>query len=361
MVTSVLPLFMIALKATPVDMGLVEGTAIALSFFAKVGAGLWSDITRKRSPIIATGIILTGLSKFLFVVANTLPTVVFARCFDRLSKGIRSSPTDALIADYSRDHNQGTHFGVRQTMYTLGAVTGVIITSCMLKLWPGCYRLLFGIASVLACLSIVPLMMIRESKEPQIEHKERWKFRHMKQLPPVLFWFMTMFAILMVARFSETFLVLHAKSMGASEALAPIAVLLFELVHAFSAYPVGKWADRMDRLVLMRIGIIILVLADTIMSLTGLNGFWCGLTLAGLHLGITQGLISALIAQYTPPHLRGTAFALYYLVVGFAIFASNALAGYMCQTYGSNGPFIGGGVFASAALLFTLTRPWKCA
>lgn len=359
MVTSVLPLFMIALNASPVDMGLVEGTAIALSFFAKVGAGLWSDATRRRSPIIATGIFLTGLSKFLFVVASTFPTAVFARCFDRLSKGIRSSPTDALIADYSKTHNQGAHFGARQTMYTLGAVTGVLITSVLLKFSPGCYRLLFGIASVLAFLSIIPLWLIRESKTAEREPREKWKFRDVTKLPPVLFWLMAMLAVLMVARFSETFLVLHAKKMGASEALAPIAILLFELVHAFSAYPVGRWADKMDRLVLLRVGIGVLVLADIIIYSTGLPGLWLGLILAGLHLGITQGLISALIAQHTPAHLRGTAFALYYLVVGFAIFASNALAGHMCVMHGSHGPFAGGGIFAGLALLFSLTRPWK--
>lgn len=358
MVTTVLPLFLLALNASPVHMGFLEGTAIALSFFAKVGAGLWSDATRQRKPIIAVGIVLTGVSKFLFVVAHTFPTVVFARCFDRLSKGIRSSPTDALIADFSRESNQGKHYGVRQTMYTLGAVAGVLATSILLKLFPGCYRLLFGIASVLACLSLIPLFMIRELKSDAEKTQEKWKFKHMKQLPPILFWLMFLLFFLMIARFSETFLVWHAKEMGASEALAPVAVLLFELVHAFSAYPVGRVADRMDRLVLLRIGIGILIAADVICSVTSFGGLWFGLVLAGLHLGITQGLISALIAQHTPAHLRGTAFALYYLVVGFAIFASNALAGYMAVGLGSHGPFVGGGIFASLALLFSTTRPW---
>lgn len=358
MVTTVLPLFLLSLNATPIHLGYLEGTAIALSFFAKVGAGLWSDATRKRTPTIALGIVLTGLSKFLFVIAYSFPTVAFARCFDRLSKGVRSSPTDALIADFSRESNQGKHYGVRQTMYTLGAVAGVLATSLLLKLFPGCYRLLFGIASVIACLSLVPLFLIREPQTHEVHKQEKWRFKHMKQLPPILFWLMFLLAFLMVARFSETFLVLHAKEMGVSEALAPIAVFVFEIVHAFSAYPVGRIADRMNRLTLLRIGIGVLIVADVICSMASLGGLWFGLVLAGLHLGITQGLISALIAQYTPAHLRGTAFALYYLVVGFAIFASNALAGHMATGLGSYGPFVGGGIFASLALLFSTTRPW---
>ena len=346
------------MHATQAEVGWVEGIAYGLSFLAKVGAGLWSDITRRRTPVIALGISLTSLSKMLFVFAYSMPTVVFARCFDRLSKGVRSSPTDALIADYSHTYNQGTHYGVRQTLYTLGAVTGVLIAAGMLKVWPGCYRLLFGLAAIIAGVSLVLLFLVKEKKSDELHVQEKWHLRQVKDLPPIFMWFMVLLAILMVARFSEMFLVLRAEALGASESLAPMAVLVFEVTHALSAYPVGRWADKVDRLVLLRYGIGLLVITDIIMSCTGFVGLWIGLALGGLHLGVTQGLINALIAQYTPQHLRGTAFALSYLIISISILLSNALAGHLADYVGSHGPFIGGGVFAAIAFIFSLTRPW---
>lgn len=363
MVAGLLPTFLTdVLHASHTKVGILEGVAIAMMFASKIVSGVLSDVFRTRKPMIAIGSFFTIFVKFMFAAATSFNLVFFAKCLDRLSKGIRSSPTDALIADFSVKKSEGRSFGIRQTLYPLGVVFGSALATILMMLTNNNYRIVFLLATIPGILAL--LILIFFIRQPKIKHEVpkrtlKWNIKDVRFLSYRFWLLLVVTSILMLARFSETFLNLRAKSVGWQVAMLPLLFVSYELIHALIAYPIGKLADRVNRKKLLLVGISVLTFANFIlMSATTWWGVLLGGTVVGLHMGMTQGLLSAIIAEEAPADLRGTAFALYYFCVGGSAMTGNIIAGRLSDTYGIAGCFYGGAVFTALAVaaLFIVIR-----
>ncbi len=362
MVLGLLPTFLTdVLHASHTKVGILEGVAIAMMFGSKIVSGVLSDIFRTRKPMIAIGSFFTILVKFMFAAATSFNLVFFAKCLDRISKGIRSSPTDALIADLSNKKSEGRSFGIRQTLYPLGVVFGSLLATVLMMATNNNYRTVFLLATIPGIIALLILLLF--IRQPKIQHEVpkrtlRWNIKDVKFLSYRFWLLLGVTTILMLARFSETFLNLRAKSVGWQVAMLPLLFVAYELVHALVAYPMGQLADKVNRKKLLLGGMGVLIVADFI--LIGANTWWGvlgGVMTVGLHMGMTQGLLSAMIAEEAPADLRGTAFALYYFCIGGSAMIGNIIAGYLADTFGLAGCFYGGAVFttfAGIALFFVI-------
>jgi len=362
MVFSVLPAFLVdELKIGHADIGIIEGLAISSSFASKFFSGVLSDVYKTRKPMIMIGTILTAIIKPLFALCNG-PYMLFGiRLTDRVAKGIRSSPTDALIADLSDAQFYATNFGLRQSLYMGGEVVGALLAMTIMLLSNNNYRLVFALSLVPAIMAIgVLLWRVRPNpaSHPRNRSKspyQRIRLESLKEFSPAFWWLMLAFFFLYLARFSEAFLSLKAKDVGWAVAYLPVLFILDNFIQACVALPAGRYADKISRRLMLGVGIILMIAAQAVLSFAStILGVVLGIILVGLHMGATQGLIKALIAQATPPELRGTAFSSFFVVGGFAIFLANAIAGRMSQLFGLSATFLAGGFFTllSGAILY---------
>ncbi|MDP3371379.1 MAG: MFS transporter [Candidatus Paracaedibacteraceae bacterium] len=361
MVFSILSLFMRdELHLTYRELGHIEGFAIFMAFMAKVFSGILSDYMKSRKSLILLGTFASILIKPMFALAGGMFWIFFARTVDRFSKGIRAAPTDALIADLSPSKGEGTSFGIRYTLYALGFMCGGSLSSLLMHLSSNNYRLVFWLALIPATLSFIILYIY--VAEPRVDimkntsRNREWKWRDIRHLPNTFWHLLVVTFILMNARFSESFLSLRAKDLGFAIAAIPLTMILYNLVEAFAAMPTGKLADKFNRKKILLAGILVLALTNFIMiSVPFKESIWIGMLLAGLHMGMTQGLLGTLVAESTLPHLRGTAFALYYFVVGIAVLTGNHVAGYLSDFMnGAIGAFWGGLFFTVLASLYLI-------
>lgn len=359
MVFAILPIYLVdVLKISYTKAGLMEGFAIFIAFLFKVFAGVISDIFRIRRPLIALGSLLSVLVKLIYCIGGSFPMIFMARFMDRLSKGVRSSPTDALIADLSTPQNQGRNFGLRQSLYTLGALTGATIATVLMYVSKDHYRLIFLTSMIPAIIALCLLIFsVKQPIIPQEIKKKHtsWHIRDIAFLPPEFWQLLSVSFILMMARFSESFITYRAKSIGWPIALLPLLIIVMDLAHAALAYPIGLLADKISRKEMLLRGLFLLAITNIIfISTNDFFGIFAATVCNGFHMGMTQGLLAALIAESAPAELRGTAFALFYLSTGTAVLIGNSLAGYLCDTYGTTGGFMGGLVFTtlSGTLLY---------
>jgi MFS family permease len=353
MIFSLLPLFVTeVLGASKTTLGLIEGAAIFAAFAFKVFAGVLSDYWRNRKRLIVWGTWLGLCAKPLFVLATGSMWVMAARALDRVSKGVRSSPTDALIADLAQDSQRASSYGLRQMLYVLGAVVGVGVAALVMWLSGDQYRLVFALALLPNALALV--LLYRYVPEPAtLGHSgPQWHWRDLGQLPPAFWQFLAVVFVLMLARFSEAFLVLKAKDIGWASRYVPLLLIPMDLVHALVAYPFGRLGDRYKRQRLLFQSLWVFLAADVVfVTQHNVPGLVLGFLLMGLHMGMSQGLLSTLVAQVTPGHLRGTAFAVYYLTCGTAVLLGNTLAGQLADRLGIVAPFVGGTLWVLLSLL----------
>jgi len=359
MVFTLLPTFLTeVLGASKTKLGIIEGVAVFLAFLAKVFAGVLSDYWKSRKPLILVGTFLSIIVKSMFAVATTVNWIFVARSIDRFSKGVRSAPTDALIADLSPQHKEGSSYGIRYMLYTLGAVFGGGIAASLMHLSSNNYRLVFWLSIAPAVIAFLILCFIVKPSSAETLGKERpWHWRDARYLPPVFWKLLGVSFLLMLARFSEAFLTLRAKDLGWSIQMLPLLMVAYDIVNAGISLPIGKLADRYNRHKLLLSGILVLTVTNlVIISIDAPSGIFAGMLLAGLHMGMTQGLIAALIAETTLPHLRGTAFALYYLTSGTAVLIGNSVAGYLSDVMGGAvGAFWGGALFTALSALYLMS------
>lgn len=358
MVFSVLPAFLVdELSMGHSHIGMLEGLAVSVSFLAKFFSGYLSDVFKERKTLIMVGTVLSAITKPMFALCTSASMMFGLKFSDRLIKGIRSAPTDALVADLSNKSEYGSNFGLRQALYTLGAVAGSLSAMILMLVSHNNYRLVFALSGVPALLAVLVLIFwVRPNPKTHPRMSGKFIFKHIKlqdfkQLPPAFWWLMVSFFLLMLGRFSETFLALKAKEVGFSAAYLPALVIFYDLIHAGIAWPAGKFADVISRKQMLFIGLLIMVAAQGMMaSVSGIVGVLMGVGLVGLHMGVTQGLLKALIAQYTPPEIRGSAFSLFFIISGFALFLANAIAGKLAQQFGFYATFLAGGIFTTASL-----------
>ncbi len=356
LVHSLLPLYMAsALGASVFVIGMIEGIAEALALIVKVFSGALSDLFRKRKPLVLLGYGIAAVSKFAFPLAPTLGWIIGARLADRVGKGIRGAPRDALIADITPAGSRGRSFGLRQALDNVGAVGGPLLALGAMAHFAGNFHAAFWVAVMPAMLCVTLIIFgVDEPDRPTTPEKKqaRLRFSDVRRLPRIYVVIVAIAGVLTLARFSEAFLVLRAHNVGLSNATAPLVMVVMSIVYAVTSYPAGAAADRGQGARLLSFGLITLVAADLVLAYAqGWPMVLAGAALWGLHMGLTQGLLSALVAASAPADLRGTAFGVFNLVCGVALLVGSGLAGWLWDAWGPRFTFYAGATFTVIAWL----------
>lgn len=356
MIHALLPVYLVGtLGISTLAVGFIEGIAESTAAIVKVFSGALSDWLGRRKLLAAIGYGLAAFTKPVFPLAHTVGWVVTARFVDRIGKGIRGAPRDALIADLAPPGMSGAAFGLRQSLDTTGAYLGPLLAIGLMWLTGDNIPLVFWFAVLPAfgSFALITFGVHDAAREPGT-HQVRMPLSRaeLSRLPAVYWWIVVVASVFTLARFSEAFLVLRAQELKLSLMLIPAVLVLMNVVFSLVAYPIGKLADRLDRGVLLASGFAVLVLADLALALIGgLAGLVIGVTLWGLHMGMTQGLLATLVADAAPASLRGTAFGVFNLVTGVALLLASVLAGGLWGAIGSQATFLAGAAFAALALL----------
>lgn len=367
MIHSLLPVYLVVgLGSTALTVGIIEGIAEATASITKIFSGALSDRLGRRKELAALGYGLAAFTKPVFPLAPTVGWLIGARFIDRVGKGIRGAPRDALIADISPPELRGASFGLRQSLDTVGAFTGPLLAIALMALFADNFRAVFWVAVIPAFISFgLILFAVREPEKHEGPHKVRNPLsrRELSRLGSAYWWVVAVAAVFTLARFSEAFLVLRAQASGLPLMLVPAVLVIMNIAYALSAYPVGVLSDRMDRVTLLIAGLGLLVAADLMLAFeTGLTGIAVGTVLWGLHMGFTQGLLATLVADATPVELRGTAFGMFSLVTGLALLAASVIAGALWSGIGPKWTFLAGAGFSLlAAVGLILIRRRKTA
>jgi len=353
LIHALLPLYMVgALGASVLVVGIIEGVAEAIALIVKVFSGYWSDVFRRRKPAVVVGYALAAASKFAFPLAPSLGVVVAGRFADRVGKGLRGAPRDALVADLTPASLRGAAFGLRQALDSVGAIAGPLLAVILIGVFAGNFRTTFWFAVAPAVLCVALLVFgVREPEQPRAKASgKRVTWRDARRLDHRFYIVTAIASILTLARFSEAFLVLRAQDVGMGTTGAPWVMVAMSLVYAAFAYPAGRLADRGHATSLLSAGLAALIVSDIVLGLAAdARGALAGAALWGLHMALTQGLLAALVAATAPPDLRGTAFGVYNLASGIALLVASALAGFLWQSLGAAATFFAGAGFTVIA------------
>lgn len=363
LIHSLLPMFMLTTLGMSVfTIGLIEGIAEATALVVKVFSGALSDYWGKRKGLAVLGYGLGAVTKPLFALASGSGLIVTARFLDRIGKGIRGAPRDALVADIAPLGLRGAAFGLRQSLDTVGAFLGPIIATLLMMLWANDFRAVFWAACLPAGLCV--LLLVFGVKEPERSASRQAinpiSRAALASLGRSYWWVVGLGAIFTLARFSEAFLILRAEQIGIPMALVPLVMVAMNLVYAASAYPFGKLSDSMSHQKLLALGLGVLIIADIVLGMAqGWPLMLLGVALWGIHMGMTQGLLATMVADTAPAELRGTAFGFFNLMSGLAMLVSSGLAGLLWDSFGSSTTFFAGAGFCFLTLLGLLASQIK--
>ena len=369
MIHSLLPLFMATvLGASALTIGLIEGAAEATALMVKVFSGALSDWLGRRKGLALLGYALGALSKPLFALAggpgfsasSGLATVLTARLIDRVGKGIRGAPRDALVADIAPPALRGAAFGLRQSLDTVGAFAGPLLAVALMLLWANDFQAVFWVAVLpgLAAVALLAWGVKEPPARPGVLRVNPISRAALRRLGPAYWRVVVMGGLFTLARFSEAFLVLRAQQAGIALALVPLVMVLMNVVYAASAYPFGRLSDRVSHRNLLVLGLLVLMAADGLLA-SSLH--WAallgGVALWGLHMGMTQGLLATMVAERAPADLRGTAFGVFNLISGVALLAASVLAGWLWDRLGAAYTFGAGALICGLTVLLLLALP----
>ncbi len=361
LIHSLLPVFMVTvLGASALTVGLIEGVAEATALIVKIFSGALSDYLGKRKALAVIGYGLGAMTKPLFAIATGVGMVLTARFLDRIGKGIRGAPRDALVADLAPPRMRGAAFGLRQALDTVGAFVGPLLAMGLMLAWANDFRAVFWVAVAPAFLAVALLIFgVREPARPATAKRiNPIQWREIKRLSRAYWWVVGIGAVFTLARFSEAFLLLRAHQVGLPIAYVPLVLVAMNLVYALSAYPFGKWSDHVSHTGLLALGLLVLIAADGLLA----HGdswpvIFVGVALWGLHMGITQGLLATMVADIAPADLRGTAFGFFNLFSGLTMLIASVLAGWLWDRLGSSFTFWTGAFFCLLALAGIAVMP----
>ena len=361
MIHALLPLFLVTVVgASALSIGIIEGIAEATAAFVKVFSGAISDWIGRRKPLLLLGYGLAAACKPLFALATGIGTVLTARTIDRIAKGIRGAPRDALIADVTPIELRGAAYGLRQSLDSVGGVAGPLLAIVLMAATADNFRLVFWIAVIPALVCVALLVFgVREPARAQPAKARPFPITRgeMARLPRIFWQVTALGAVLTLARFSEAFLLLRAQNVGLALTWVPAILVVMNLVYAASAYPLGVLSDRISRKVMLAAGIGLLIAADVVLALA--HTAWAvgaGALLWGLHMGATQGLLAAIVADTAPEDLRGTAFGVFNLMSSVALLAASIIAGALWTYFSPALTFYAGAAFAAVALAGLMRR-----
>ena len=354
LIHSLLPIFMVTtLGASMVTVGIIEGAAEATAAIVKVFSGTLSDYLGRRKFLLVLGYGLAALTKPIFPLATSISWVFTARFVDRIGKGIRGAPRDALVAELTAAKIRGAAYGLRQALDSVGALLGPLLAVVLMLLLANDIRTVMWIAVIPAFIAVALLMFyVREPARSETpgQVKPPLRMADAKRLP-LRYWFVVLLGgVFTLARFSEAFLVLRAQDIGLGLSYIPIVMIVMNIFYAGFAYPAGAAADRMSQRSLLLMGLALLIGADVVLALaTSAMLVFIGAALWGLHMAFTQGLLSKLVADRAPADLLGTAFGIFNLVSGLALLLASGIAGLLWSVYGAKATFLMGALFALVA------------
>ena len=363
MIHSLLPLFLVStLGTSTLVVGLIEGMAESTALIVKVFSGALSDYMGRRKILAVFGYGLGALTKPLFAVASTAGVVLSARLLDRFGKGVRGAPRDALVADMAPPTVRGAAFGLRQALDTVGALFGPLLAVGLMLLWANDFRAVFWVAVIPGVLAVTLLFFGVHEPDRHISKQRTNPIRreNLKRLSRAYWWVVAIGAVFALARFSEAFLVLRAQIGGIPIAYVPLVMVVMNLIYAGLSYPFGRLSDRMDHGTLLSLGLIILIVADLVLAA---NDHWLtvvvGVSLWGVHMGITQGLLARMVADTVPADLRGTGYGFFNLVSGISMLLASISAGLFWDRLGAAFTFYAGAAFSTLALMGLLLKAWQ--
>jgi len=360
---ALLPVYLVTvLGASMLTVGFIEGIAEATASITKVFSGAISDWLGKRKLLAVIGYGLAAFTKPIFPLASSISWLVAARFIDRIGKGIRGAPRDALVADIAPAHLRGASFGLRQALDTVGAFLGPALAIGLMWLTANSFQAVFWFAVLPAFLAVGLLVFaVHEPRRPSglREVRAPLSLSELMRLGSAYWGVVIIAVVFSFARFSEAFLILQAQSVGLPVMLVPMVLVLMNVVYAAAAYPAGVLSDHFNRITILGVGFGILVVADLILAFTsGIAGVAAGVALWGLHMGFTQGLLASLIADTAPPELRGTAYGIFNLLVGLALLVASILAGALWDSVGSQATFLASAALTALAIA-GLAATWR--
>ncbi len=356
LVHSLLPVFLVSVLHTNIaTIGLIEGIAESIASITKIFSGALSDHWGKRKPIALFGYGLAALTKFAFPLATSVAWVATAQSLDRFGKGIRGAPRDALVTDLTPADKRGAAFGLRQSLDSAGSLTGPALALTLMWLLHDDVRKVLWFAPITAVASV--LAMLFWVKEPpvtsgSVARKNPLALASIRRFDHHYWSIVILGAVFTLARFSEAFLILRAQDSGMRIGFVPLVLVVMNIVYMLVAYPAGTESDRGRHHVLLIAGLGVLVVADIVLATAPSPLIvLCGAGLWGLHMALTQGTLSKLVADATPADLRGTGFGLFNLVTGISTLFASLIAGALWSGFGPFATFIAGAVFAATAAL----------
>lgn len=360
MIHALFPIYLVSvLGASMVTVGFIEGIAEATAMIVKVFSGALSDWLGKRKLLAAIGYGLAAFTKPIFPLANGVEWFVGARFVDRIGKGIRGAPRDALVADIAPEHLRGASFGLRQSLDTIGAFVGPLIAISLMLLTADNFKFVFWIAVIPAFIAFG--LMVYGVEEPTKKaasetKKSNLQWHHVKQFSGAFWIAVGIACIFTLARFSEAFLILKAQNVGLPIAFVPVVMVVMNIIYALSSYPAGSLSDRIGRNSILLVGIVMLIVADlTLAYAATIPAVLLGVVLWGLHMGLTQGVLATLVADTAPETLRGTAFGIFNLGSGVTMLIASVIAGGLWDAFGPRMTFLAGAAFAAIAVVALTT------
>lgn len=355
MIHALLPVFLVTtLGASTLSVGLIEGVGEATAAITKLFSGWISDRLGKRKLLTVIGYGLGALSKPLFAFAPTAAWVLLARFTDRVGKGTRGAPRDALIGDLVPGGMAGSAYGLRQSLDTVGAFVGPLLAIALMAAFHDNFRHVFWFALVPGFIAVAILVLaVHEPRRGQATQARpapiNWQ--HLQALGPPFWGIIAVSVLLTLARFSEAFLILRARDQGLSLSLAPLVLVVMNIVYSLTAYPIGVLSDKVEKRLILWAGFLALIVADAVLALSnGLTSVMLGVGLWGLHMGLTQGLLVTLVAEAAPQEIRGTAFGIFHLSTGIALLGASVIAGGLWVWIGPSATFWAGAGFTSLGL-----------
>jgi MFS family permease len=350
-----LPLFLtVTLGASAATVGLIDGVGEAVASVTKMFSGALSDRIGRRKPLVLLGYGLAAVSKPLFPLAGSAAVVFLARIADRLGKGVRGAPRDAMIADVTPPKLRGRAFGLRQALDTVGAIVGPLAAVGLMAAFANDMRLVFWIATIPAVLAALVVWVGVKADTAPVPQATRQRFNlgELRRLPADFWQVIAIATVFTLARFSEAFLVLKAHAAGLPLALSPMVLVAMSVVYAAGSYPAGAWADRIPARRVLVAGLACLIAADlTLAAAASVVVAFAGIALWGAHMALSQGLMGKLVADHAPRDLRGSSFGVFHLTTGLATLAASVTAGLLWDKIGSAATFLAGAGFAALALL----------
>jgi len=363
MILGLLPAFLVkVLGASALWVGTIEGAAESTASLTKIFSGALSDWIGRRKPLVVAGYALSSCVKLVFPLSYAVTDVLIARIIDRIGKGVRDAPRDALLADMTAREWRGAGFGLRHALFSIGAVLGPLAAIGLMMMSHDNFRLVYWIALIPAFASVV--VLIRAVEDRPVNDgmpRPRFRLRNMAQMPAAFWRIVAFAAVVSLARFSQAFLLLKAVSVGIDPAFVPLTLVLVNAVYSTSSYPLGIVADRIDRRLILIAGVIALVLAELVMAFAATPAATAvGAALWGLQMGTLQSLFGTVIADAVPEERRGTAFGIYDLAIGVVALLSSTMAGALWVIGGPLATFGIGSLIAAAAAALLIAN-WQSA